>query len=73
MLLKELSYKREIELKDHKKRLAMSESNKMEEGEEMQRLREEGDEQGKRLAEIQVKYEMAEDEVKALKRQIEEL
>lgn len=73
MLLKELSYKREIELKDHKKRLVMSESNKMEEGEEMQRLREEGDEQGKRLAEIQVKYEMAEDEVKALKGQIEEL
>jgi hypothetical protein len=43
VLLKELSYKRDIELKDHKKRLAMSESCKMEEGEEMQRLREEGD------------------------------
>lgn len=70
MLLKELSYKREIELKEHKKRLAMSEHHKMEEGEEVIRLRADQEEQEKRLGEIMLKYEMAEDEAKALKAQI---
>lgn len=42
----------------------------MEEGEEMQRLRLDQEEQEKRLGEIQLKYEMAEDEISALKAQI---